>query len=696
MANTKIGSGGSPFVVPEQTFELHKPTLKLDPKAASLLGKPVPLGPTYAPTFDLFAHDPLSLNFGVSQQLGLPSYLLPSSDGRPVGARVEHANGGPASSHLAVLPGETWTQAIERRYDHPVSPELVEFIARSNNASAAGQPPAVVTIPDIANLYLAQLGVDPASVSEATRTAAFVVVEPGQDWEALVRSHYQVTDEAVSAIGVALAMMNGRSRNEPPGAVTMLPDIKNLNVALRQLLKQQEATAGAGEGHAAVGHGARPDLAAIAHFGGTLDNPTDKPTAGLAYHPAVDDNLRGVVLQAYHDQLMQQGMSSEQADRRAQDYMLAVATLNGLHSMRLDGVTALYLPDVVKLDATIASQKQKLDAARTSGNPLVKAILTAGTGIRLDVVAQRVQTAGVQQPVDINAAITATTEKRNERAVASPWTSLSYWGWPLAFAFEYATDPVPAADQALIPEQGESAIAFVSRNKPLWSVTQQVEVAATVAHVRTELAALPQVTDSTMTVQVAAGEDVQVALTRMLAGIKSESLRVLILNALLDQSPAPAADGSYAFDVGQVYEATLDARGAWGEGSLSLGPRGTERSPFDDLREAMRTQSFSTASTESASDSSSSSSSSLAVVDSALLALRADPGASKLTDKRWGELKAHVQAVAAQMADVRQSTATFVERVNDAAREKLREILRRDVQHMPAATDEQSSGADKR
>src|SRR5690606_14884943 len=115
---------------------------------------------------------------------------------------------------------------------------------------------------------------------------------------------------------------NGRSSYEPPVGAVAMPELADLSHAIAGL-RRLERDRASGTIELVPG---RPEI--VSELGGSFDNPTDVPTAGQAYAPRWNDSLRGVVLRAYYEEFLAEGLSPREAQRRAEEFMLVVAMVN--------------------------------------------------------------------------------------------------------------------------------------------------------------------------------------------------------------------------------------------------------------------------------------------------------------------------------------------------------------------------------
>jgi hypothetical protein len=362
----------------------------------------------------------------------------PGKDPGPA-VRLEPGAAPDDGKRIALKDGESWSQALERYFGHPVSPELVSLIVAKNQVSPFVGVKSIV-VPDLAEICKAEGITTPSGIE----VPSYGLVTQGETWDQVVKDYYgaSLSTEDAAALAVILARWNGRSTLEGPQAVVVLPGLKDLQDGLRDLRDHVRGRAGA------AGAAPRRDTSMLRD--GSLANPTATPVEGKAYHPRVDDNLRGIVIATYGEHLRRSGLSADQVADWAAKYMEMLALANGIEAFDVGGIDSIYLPTTAELDAMVVQYCQSKDyqkaRAAAAEQPVLRCIDSAKQGLSEAIAASTPPPPPAVGADTLDTAIGAVVDLRYQRALSSPLAQMPCFGYSLALSLEFS-EPVSSRRQ---------------------------------------------------------------------------------------------------------------------------------------------------------------------------------------------------------------------------------------------------------
>ncbi|MEE8408446.1 MAG: hypothetical protein V3T05_02460 [Myxococcota bacterium] len=314
---------------------------------------------------------------------------------------------------VAVEAGKSWSDVLGPHYGTPVNPGLIATIAELNGVSPTKPPHGVLTLYSTENIFRTMHPNDDRAFLD---TAKFVTVSPGQSWEDFVRQYYGEDTPQLGVEGLAFILKRANhsagelSNPLPVVAIPSSLDLTTFLARIVQKLQPSDAVAVTTASPTAFAEQKRP--------------PTDRTlrmhreAGGEIYQPRPGETLRDAVIRKYHGELLNQGLSPEQASEKLADYMLLIYGVNNLGSTNLDGYEAIWLPPAERLDIRRQMERgtHRLQRWRSSDDPMVQVIVSQGRGALADALAfteGRYQTSGPAQSVHTGAAapLGVTTEK---------------------------------------------------------------------------------------------------------------------------------------------------------------------------------------------------------------------------------------------------------------------------------------------
>ena len=312
-----------------------------------------------------------------------------SGDGRPTGPRQAAAKDPVLNNCERIAPqeGETWGEVIQRHYGAELSPGLVARIAQANGQRADMRPPKIVAMPDAKDLFYELHPAERGASRKIIHSAKFVLVEPGQSIEDVIKQHYKVKNpKALKGLADATQYLNDASRYGATPSVIALPSLKHLGGLLGRMRAEVEAVEARRSTVDEVA--VLPPLPPSA--GRKLRDllTTDKkelysiPVAGGRYQTEWNDNLGDLSIYVYREALLEEGLTEEEAEHRLQDIMATVARINDLTTVDVGASREIYLPSMREIENFLGDRqvRQATDRFKSPKNQVWNEIRAISQG----------------------------------------------------------------------------------------------------------------------------------------------------------------------------------------------------------------------------------------------------------------------------------------------------------------------------